>query len=492
MYQIFCGEYGGEARIVFDPRLGLPVTEASLELATDKAGALTIALPPAHPEYGGFLFRKTELWVLQDGEEIFRGRVLDKESDIENTVTVVAEGLKAYLRDERLRPCKCTTAAGFLQTCCETYNQYRSGAAYPFEVESCDEAEVEIESDDYPSILDAIDSKLLREYGGTVTVRRHDGKNKLSYTTGDGAENAQAIAYGVNLLTLDEKVETKDVYSAVIPLGKATDDVKLTVARVNGGKDYIVNDAAFRQYGLVLKTESFSDIEDANELLREGRKIADQATDPAGTVELSAVDLRDAGYDVQHFRLGMRNRVRSGVHGVSTLMPLVRIKLDLLSPDRSSYTFSAELETLTQKRRTEENRSRRYTEQYADEAVKKANARYSDYVAETGSADDPSGFYAVRKWNSGIQDMLGAAVTAVWGAWAPIGSTGLSKAEAEITLSFPFSGVGFSSAAVSTDSDVMIARCAHAAGNKIRVTGMAPTGAEPSTSALDLLIFGPG
>ena len=82
MYTIYAD---GEA--LYSPHLandGYSVLSPKLTVELNKAGSLTFILPPTNVMYDSIQKLKTIITVIQDNEEIFRGRVLHDEKDFYN------------------------------------------------------------------------------------------------------------------------------------------------------------------------------------------------------------------------------------------------------------------------------------------------------------------------------------------------------------------------------------------------------------------------
>lgn len=102
MYTIL---YDGDT--VHDPRShDRYITDGTLSLEINTAGELSFTIPPTHPLFGRFeaLNPRHELTVEEDGQEIFRGRILDHNRDIYTATSIKAEGQLAYLNDSVVRP----------------------------------------------------------------------------------------------------------------------------------------------------------------------------------------------------------------------------------------------------------------------------------------------------------------------------------------------------------------------------------------------------
>ena len=90
MYSIYM-----DGKILHEPRLkedGLVVVEPTLENELNKAGSLKFTITPNNQRYSQCKKMKSIIQVLDNGNEIFRGRILDDTEDFYKRRAVVCEG----------------------------------------------------------------------------------------------------------------------------------------------------------------------------------------------------------------------------------------------------------------------------------------------------------------------------------------------------------------------------------------------------------------
>lgn len=471
--------------LLYDPRLAddvrrLYLVSTKMEIALNKSGALTVTIPEGNPTYNRLTQCTSEIWALNDGAEIFRGFVREIHEDIDGLQEVVTEGLKGRLRDEQLRPYTVETyggtVRGWLQMAANTYNAQRSAAGVsfvPFSVGTVDAQSLDIEAKDYGDILTAIDNDLLKAVGGYIFVTRENGENVISWTKESGPEDTQPIAYGVNLTDYKRDDSAADTFTAVLPLGKSDgDNGKLTVKTVNGGSDVLIDAAAAAERGLIVKKIDFNEIEDAAELKSAGQEELAKAGQIAASIEASAVDLADAGWDVARLRLGHKNPVQPKRDGAVQLLPISRISVDLINPGSGRYTFSQKFQTLTQIQ-TQTAGAAAYAAAKADSAatpesvaqqIAQAETKYGDYVTSFGSSSG----WRWRIWNSGTLDAAGKVAVTLGAASAYAG--GLVSMTGTVTLPFSTADTGSAvTATVNDSSGAFAAAAVQTAANALQV-----------------------
>jgi hypothetical protein len=178
---------------------------------------------------------------------------------------------------------------------------------------------------DYLSSWEVIESKLIKLLGGYLRLRHESDGMYLDYLAGTQEDLPTAIReieYAENLTEITDEVDAGETYTVCIPLGAklSSDDStggqsesRVTVASVNGGIDYIVNEEAFARYGWIcapVKETTWDDVTLPANLLTKARAFLDgQGIKLKKTLKLKAID--------QDFDFLSFVRVKSTPHGIS-------------------------------------------------------------------------------------------------------------------------------------------------------------------------------
>lgn len=319
----------------------LSVLSPMLETQCNAAGTLTFVLLPEHPMYSTLHKMRTRIDVRQDDEIIWRGRVLETETDFYRQKTVTCEGELTYLVDSVLHPYKLAdydgTAAGLFRLYLTRHNEAVS-EAQQFQIGNVDiETLSSVENTGYGNTWDEISDNLIDIHGGFLRVR-YDGETRyLDWTKESGTSCGQVIRFGENLLDLSEYVSASEVVTCLIPYA-GQGDSQITIKSVNDGKDYIEDEAGIALYGRIWGVTEF-DTKDAAKLLEMAKENLQKRLKETITITISAVDLHLLDVNAESFRVGDKVRVVSPPHGIDAEYTCTAISLDLVSPDQSEYTF---------------------------------------------------------------------------------------------------------------------------------------------------------
>ena len=188
---------------------------------------------------------------------------------------------------------------------------------------------------------DILQSELTDVYGGYLVVRySDDGKTRyLDYLADVAESNTQTVEFGVNMLDLNNYVKADDIVTRVIAVGyqkkgwwifKSTKTIQETA-----------NDRAAQSvYGIITRVI----VIDGKSITRQ--KLLDAANEELSKnlryldgMEISAVDLRDAGIDTERLGWMKKTHILSKPHGLDTWLVLTKVVEPLDAPDKKKFTF---------------------------------------------------------------------------------------------------------------------------------------------------------
>lgn len=211
----------------------------------------------------------------------------------------------------------------------------------------------------YGKTWDILQSELVDVYGGYL-VTRHETihyplfpvLNKraryLDYVQDATERNVQGITFGTNLLDLTSYVKAEDIVTRVIAIGKKKsgwflwETTNTLTATAN-------DETAQKLYGLITRylvldgtantQQSLQDAADTE--LGKHLRLADGIT-------LKAVDLKDAGVDVDRIDFGKLTSVVSPPHGVDVWINCSKLVEPLDNkPDKKVFTFGKKFSSIS-------------------------------------------------------------------------------------------------------------------------------------------------
>ena len=336
----------------------LQLIDPVVTLEMGKNGQLTFMIAPGHPHKDKVQPLKSEIIVYQDNEVIFAGRPIGGEDDFYNRGKVTCEGELAYLIDSIQRPYNFSgNGAEFLRQCLEVHNEQveeRKQFLIGNVTVPDSAAEINRSNTDCENTLKTLKSQLVERNGGYLRVRRAGGKKYLDYVNDYGGINSQVIRFGENLLDLSKHVKPTSIITALIPYGATiesedseAEDKRLDITSVNGGKDYIYDQAAVDTYGWIWGVQTFDDVTDPEALLEKGKAYLQEAIALPVTLDLKAVDMSLIDVDIQQLRVGYWTQVESIPHGIGKRFMLSKKTIHLDNPGKDEVILGQTLPTFT-------------------------------------------------------------------------------------------------------------------------------------------------
>ena len=356
MYSIYTGLQAiyapsgvGSSYLVIHPRYQHEV---------NKAGQISFVLPPENEMFGKLKQLVTPISLYQDSREIFFGRIVSVERDFYNHELITIEGALAFLHDAVIRPfsVRFTGPDAVRKYIIYILRQYNEQVVDEWKqihvgrITVTDPNDVVYRwKDSYNDAYEVLmDHTIETSLGGYLSIRRANGRTLFEYSPNAGETSDQVIQFGENLLDINRYINAEHVFTVMLPLGKeGKNSRKITVAPVNGQKDYIESAEGIALFGRIWKVIEYPDITSAKALLTAAKKDIKAAFLEAVSIDIKAVDLSLINPNIGGLRHGTIVRVISKPHGIDEYMLCRKVDLNLNEPDDAVYTLGAEATTLS-------------------------------------------------------------------------------------------------------------------------------------------------
>lgn len=330
------------------------------EYAGNSPGYLKFKITPKHPYYDKILPLSSELFVYEDGMEIFRGRSMTTEEEFNRTHQITCESDLAYLCDSIIRPFEFQgSIAEFMTQVLKVHNeqvearkQYLLGRVNVVDSNNY----INRSNSDYSCSLDCLRDKLVKTHGGYLRTRCESGKRYLDYLTDGGGTNDQVIRYGVNLADYSKTQDATELFTALIPTGADLEDTSsgeesttktVDITSVNGGKDFIYDEDAVQRYGWIFRQHKWEDVTLPENLIKKARAYLEQSIYLSDVLKLTAVDLANVDVDIKRLQTGYWTKVISRPHGVDVMYILEEHTRNLQEPGKDTVSLGGTIATLS-------------------------------------------------------------------------------------------------------------------------------------------------
>lgn len=366
--------------VLHDPRTDVQISAGSLKEESGQSPALSLTIQPTHPLWDSFTRdtvmlpnREVELVEYETGIVLFRGRVRAISMEFDGSKKLTCEGAMAYLNDTTVRPYKTydtdeiecdinapAEANKLFEWFIEQHNAHVMNACEKFRIgvnAGANYGKLQRGTGTRPATLKEMRDKLEKACGGWLRVRYDATGSIIDWLPDTGAAEAtQRVELGSNLLDLDTQVDGKDIYTAIVPVGKTgkgSDEHKVNVSAetayvpfgfaIQG--DVVVDMAAVEKYGLIEKTMSY-DLDKPQALA--DKAVADLAAGKLDdSIEVSAFDLHNLNEQTLPVDFLDRVFVKSEPHGIERYMICSGRTINLTNPTATQYKLGAITATLT-------------------------------------------------------------------------------------------------------------------------------------------------
>ena len=285
----------------------------------------------------------------------FRGRVLIQTPKMNSsgllTKSITCESELGYLMDsvQSYGEYHNITVRGFLELIINNHNKQVSEDKH-FTVGIVDV----IDNNDslyrylgYDKTLDTIKDKLINKLGGELRVRHENGIRYLDYVQAIGDKKDTEIVLAKNLITIEQERDPSEVITRLIPLGaKLESDERLTIESVNSGLNYIDDEEAISELGIIVDTVSYDDVTVVENLLRKGKEYLKENNKIKKKHKVTALDLSTIGLDIDSFEVGNTYRVINKLMNIDEDLRVIEKTLDINSPQSSSLSIGDKFEDI--------------------------------------------------------------------------------------------------------------------------------------------------
>lgn len=385
MYKIFADD-----ELIYDSLIvdeenhkKMKINKGSIGLELNKSGSFSFALYPEHFFYDRFVKMKTVIKVYKSNKIIFRGRVLNDDTDYWNNKTLTCEGEFGFFQDSIIRPFEFNgTPEEFLNKIITEHNS-QVGEAKRFKLGRVTVTDnIGVDNTSYDTAHTVLTKRLLEGSGGYLFITHENNGLEdiptLNFLKDFETVSSQPIEFGVNLKQYTKKSTSSNIKTAIIPLGAEdeTTKKKLNITSVNDGKDYIYDSHGVNRYDWIFKVVEYPDITDAQTLKTTAENDLKNMINPNITIELTAIDLHLLNRSIESYKLGDYIPARSKPHNFSETMLCSKQTIDLLKPENDTVTLGHTYSNFTEKTSTFTNVVNSITRVYAN--VNKLNTVVSN------------------------------------------------------------------------------------------------------------------
>lgn len=320
----------------------LEVSGAKVKQMLNEVSSASLSFPATNKAAQSLLGTNRPVIEILDGNErVFYGAVVSATKDIFGNVNIECDGAMSFLSDIVKDPFSVNnrTPANYLETIITQYNAAVSderkvwfGGASGFE----SYGNVNIaHSDEFTDTLTLV-KELVEIYGGYIVETYGSGATHpyIGWIKTINADSGRVLEFGVNELTLDNKLDFGEYASRVYAHGSGN----LTKTVVNADAE-----AAWGRRDLAYK----SNAETQSELDAEAAAILASVSTPIQSIELTALDLEQLGHNYSGFVLGTTATMLDAHFGINMTVMVNTVERDLIDKQNGKIILGRAPATLT-------------------------------------------------------------------------------------------------------------------------------------------------
>jgi len=345
---------------------GLKLESGTIKKEINKIDYFSMSFFLNNPAHGKLKSFRTLLNVFntKTGEYEFEGRILGPDA------TMGDDGLLTYNYE-------CEGELGYLHDSQQKHLEYRGTPEnLLIELLNYHNSQVEDYKKFYPGVMEVttttdnvyfylsaekstfeeIDDKILDRIGGELQIRKENGIRYLDVLERVGENKQTQIKIAKNLRSISRSVNPTEIITRLTPLGTrvesevegATDasEARLTIESVNNGLPYIDDVALIAEFGIQGGSVSWDDVTLPNRLLSSGLNWLANQKVAHTQYEISAVDLKLIGLDIDSFDVGNTHSVINPIMGIDERLRIIGKTTDINSPQDASLKIGDKFKSL--------------------------------------------------------------------------------------------------------------------------------------------------
>lgn len=308
--------------------------------------------------------------IYDDEDIVFYGRTLSSDIDMETTNEITCEGSLGFLRDITLPIYETgkrgvpNNVAGYFTWIMDQYN-YKADSDKRFAIGIIETDSLEPygnvltrKNTSCPTVWDEIQEKILDSLGGFLLVTYPNGKPTINLLSDFIDVANQSIEFGVNLLDFSITKDDSEIYTAIVPLGKKSEEIEepLTIEGLADGPagdscskvgNAVYHREARERFGYREKSVVWDDVTIAKNLLGNAEKQLQNEIIGVESIEISAFDMSLIDDKLDRIKFCSYILCKSEPHGFSQYMPCVQWSLNIIDPSKTNYVLGSPIEYLT-------------------------------------------------------------------------------------------------------------------------------------------------
>lgn len=213
-------------------------------------------------------------------------------------------------------------------------------------------------TDQEVNTLDTIFDKLVDRLGGEIRARRENCQWYLDWEESFGLVSQTEIRVGRNLKSANRDENTDEVFTRWMVYGAEIESdnpedtgaarARITIADVNGGKDYLDDPVGIAQFGIHVGHVTFDDVNNKTTLKTKGQQYIDSHKQVKISNVVTALDLSLIGKDVDSYEVYNHYPLDNQGLSAKETVRIIEKRIDINNPQSNSLTIGDKYNTSSQ------------------------------------------------------------------------------------------------------------------------------------------------
>lgn len=333
-----------------------PRIEGSFKQGINCIDTFNFNIMPNNPGFEAIKPLKTLVEILntKTNEIEFKGRVLMPLPSMDSSgvfkKSLICESELAYLMDTctRFGEYHDITVRNFLNILIDNHNRQSSPDKH-FQI-----GIVNVEANLYrflsyqQTTFESIKDNLLDRLGGEIRVRYENGIRYLDYLKEIGQVEEVEIRLAKNLISIEKEVDPTQVITRLVAYGAKKEDSeeRIDFKNLNNGKDYLDDEEAIKEFGIIEKTILWDDVTVPENLLKKAQEKQKEVNKLLVKHKIEALDLSTIGLDIATFKVYNKYKVINPIMGIEEYLRVIEKTTDINNPQNASLMIGDKFEDI--------------------------------------------------------------------------------------------------------------------------------------------------
>lgn len=367
LVKIYDGPDDKEGTVIANPFVSnIKLSDCQINLDIEAISDVEFSINPRNPAWNKVFPMRTLIRIFDiQGRKVFDGRIINMKKRMDRNgfyVNCDCDDRLSYLHDSNQRHGEYhdITIRDFFGVILDNHNRQ----VEPHKRFKLGNVTVTNPTDNvyrylgYESTFDTIKDKLIDRLGGYLSIRDEADGMYLDYLASVGEVKQTPIRLAFNMQDLKKRVDVTQVVTRLVPLGAriesedetATDasQARITIADVNGGRDYIDDAALIAEFGIIEGTLELDDVNDKGILLTRGKQFFTAQKAAIVSYDATAVNVDLLDESIEPFEVGNYYPIENEVLAIDEPVQIIGMKIDINQPHKFGLKIGDKFRTLSQ------------------------------------------------------------------------------------------------------------------------------------------------